>query len=224
VSAVALALELLEAIANDPLMRAAYRTAARRHLRKLREAAAEDDLTTRPQQLADLSAACKIPTAIEEFDMASKGQMTGMLGVYLVAAELSRLGFIVSPTSRSAAGADLLVTDQECQKAWSVQVKTNKKPANFWLLGAHAAELKSDSHAYVFVNIRADKRPEYIVAASAHVAAKVTVSTSKKGSVFYSFLRKDRPCEGEGWELLGDPHVGPDQDAEEGAAGDEVSS
>lgn len=40
--------------------------------------------------------------------MASKGQMTGMLGVYLVAAELSRLGFIVSPTSRSAAGADLL--------------------------------------------------------------------------------------------------------------------
>ena len=34
--------------------------------------------------------------------MANEGQMTGMLGVYLVAAELSRLGFIVSPTSRSA--------------------------------------------------------------------------------------------------------------------------
>jgi hypothetical protein len=62
--------------------------------------------------------------------MATKGQMTGMLGVYLVAAELSRLGFIVSPTSRSAAGADLLVTDQECQKAWSVQVKTNKNIAS----------------------------------------------------------------------------------------------
>jgi len=38
--------------------------------------------------------------------LASKGQMTGMLGVYLVAAELSKRGFIVSPTSRSAAGAE----------------------------------------------------------------------------------------------------------------------
>ena len=55
--------------------------------------------------------------------MASKGQMTGMIGAYLVAAELSKQGFIVSPTSRSAAGADLLVTDQACLKAWSVQVK-----------------------------------------------------------------------------------------------------
>ena len=34
--------------------------------------------------------------------MASKAQYTGMTGVYLVAAELSRRGFIASPTSRSA--------------------------------------------------------------------------------------------------------------------------
>jgi hypothetical protein len=39
--------------------------------------------------------------------MASKQQMTGMLGVYLTAAELVKRGFIVSPTSRSALGADL---------------------------------------------------------------------------------------------------------------------
>jgi hypothetical protein len=46
-----------------------------------------------------------------------------MRGVYLVASELARLGFIVSPTSRSAIGADLLVTNQSCKKAFSVQVK-----------------------------------------------------------------------------------------------------
>src|SRR5215208_4312133 len=57
--------------------------------------------------------------------LASKAQMTGMLGVYMVAAELSRLGFIVSPTSRSARGADLLVTNQTCTRTISVQVKTN---------------------------------------------------------------------------------------------------
>ncbi len=34
---------------------------------------------------------------------------TGMQGVYLVAAELTHLGFIVSVTSRSTRGADLLV-------------------------------------------------------------------------------------------------------------------
>ena len=80
--------------------------------------------------------------------------MTGMLGVYLTAAELTKLGFIVSPTSRSAIGADLLVTDRFCRKAWSVQVKTNRKAANFWLLNQHVAKLCCESHIYVFVNIK----------------------------------------------------------------------
>ncbi len=105
------------------------------------------------------------------YRMASKGQMTGMLGVYLVAAELTRRDFIVSPTSRSAAGADLLVTDHEYRKAWSVQVKTNKKRANFWLVGPNASRFKSDSHMYVFVNIGAGDRAEYLVVPSKHVAA-----------------------------------------------------
>lgn len=138
--------------------------------------------------------------------MATKGQMTGMLGVYLVAAELSRLGFIVSPTSRSARGADLLVTDQECRKAWSIQVKTNRRAVGFWLVNRHASEWKSDSHAYVFVNLRGTERPEYLVAASSHVAEKVRTNPSRTGSVWYEFHRIDRLFENEGWELFGDPH------------------
>jgi hypothetical protein len=136
--------------------------------------------------------------------------MTGMLGVYLVAAELSNLGFIVSPTSRSAAGADLLVSDQDCRKAWSVQVKTNKKPANFWLVGRNADRMVSDSHVYVFVNIRKDLRPEYLVVPSAHVAKKVKHEKAATGSEWYSFMRADRYSEGEGWkEVFGDPYPGP---------------
>jgi hypothetical protein len=150
--------------------------------------------------------------------------MTGMRGVYLVAAELSRLGFIVSPTSRSAAGADLLVTDQECRKAWSVQVKTNRKPVNFWLVGQKALELKSASHAYVFVNLRNDERPEYIVASSHHVAGKIVEYVARKGSVWWSFFRKDRPVEGEGWELFGDPHAVEETAAEEEATADQLLS
>jgi hypothetical protein len=156
--------------------------------------------------------------------MASKGQMTGMRGVYLVAAELSKLGFIVSPTSRSAAGADLLVTDQECRKAWSVQVKTNGKPVNFWLVGEKALRLKSDSLAYVFVNLRNDERPEYIVASSAHVASKTVEFKAKTGALFWSFYRKDRPVEGEGWELFGDPHPAPEVAAQEETTADQISN
>ena len=54
----------------------------------------------------------------------SKHELTGMRGVYLVAAELSARGLVASPTSRSAAGVDLLVTDERCARAFSVQVKT----------------------------------------------------------------------------------------------------
>jgi hypothetical protein len=142
--------------------------------------------------------------------MASKGQMTGMAGVYLVAAELTQRGFIVSPTSRSAAGADLLVTDQACQKAWSVQVKTNRKPASFWLLGKHAAKLKSDTHVYVFVNLRKDQRPEYVVVPSVHVTEKIVIET-RPNSVFYAFRKADRLFSDEGWEaVFGDPHAIPE--------------
>ena len=106
--------------------------------------------------------------------MTSKAQMTGMRGVYLVAAELSRLGFIVSPTSRSAIGADLLVTDQKCKRAYSVQVKTNARTFNFWLIGNKAKETTSESHIYVLVNIRNSKktgeRIEYFVVPSKNLA------------------------------------------------------
>ncbi|WP_130229165.1 hypothetical protein [Bradyrhizobium sp. Leo121] len=63
--------------------------------------------------------------------MASKGQMTGMLGTYLAAAELTQKGLVVSITSRNARGAHLLAADQEYKRTWSVQVKTNSKPASF---------------------------------------------------------------------------------------------
>jgi hypothetical protein len=52
---------------------------------------------------------------------------TGMQGVYHVAAELTHLGFIVSVTSRSAFGADLLVTDQRCQRLCLCKSKQTTK-------------------------------------------------------------------------------------------------
>src|SRR6476646_2783014 len=99
-----------------------------------------------------------------------KGQLAGMRGVYLVAAELSRIGFVASPTSRSAVAADILVTDQACRRAFSVQVKTNSpraSDATFWLVGEHTPV--SDTHVYVLVNLKSKKNaalPEYFVVPS----------------------------------------------------------
>jgi hypothetical protein len=117
--------------------------------------------------------------------VAKSGHLTGMRGVYLVAAELSRLGFIASPTSRSAIGADILVTDQKCQRTYSVQVKTNAKTFGFWLVGAKAREMRARSHIYVLVNLRSTRdgeRVEYYVVPSRVVASKMVSAVSKSPS------------------------------------------
>jgi len=125
----------------------------------------------------------------------------GMIGVYLVAAELSHRGFIVSPTSRSARGADLLVTDQKCRKAWSVQVKTNAKVRDTW--SVKAPVFNSDSHVYVFVSLKGDSRPEYKVVRSSVVATRLRGSETP--SKWCYFHRSDGPTgPDEGWDLFGE--------------------
>src|SRR5882762_8348983 len=111
--------------------------------------------------------------------------MTGMRGVYLVAAELSKHGLIASPTSRSAMGADILVTDQKCTRAWSVQVKTNAKTHSFWLLNRKTTEAVSDTHVYALVNLinrRDGETIEYFVIPSAVVAKRLVHDKSKAGT------------------------------------------
>jgi len=107
--------------------------------------------------------------------------------------------------------------------------KDEREPAAFWLVGAHAATLKSDSYIYVFVNIRGDGRPEYIVAPSNHVAQKVRIKPAKTGSVWYEFHRVDRYSEREGWEAFGSPDASADNEisnqslpGEARVAGDDV--
>lgn len=133
----------------------------------------------------------------------SKHQQTGMRGVYLVAAELAARGLIVSPTSRSALGADLLVTDEQCRNAYSVQVKTNSKPASFWLVGKKALTLSSKSHVYVLVNIQPKtEKHEFYVVPSMTLAKKVKVH-ERPNSSWYSFVRKDAMSFRDKWSLLG---------------------
>jgi hypothetical protein len=124
--------------------------------------------------------------------MASKHQFTGMTGLYLVAAELSKQEFIVSPTSRSASTADLLVTDATCQNIYAIQVKTNASTFNFWLVGAKTSKIVSPSFVYALVNLR-KSGPEFYLVPSEVVAAKVKYSppTETRKSVWYSIYLKE---------------------------------
>jgi hypothetical protein len=124
-----------------------------------------------------------------------------MQGVYLVAAELSRLGFIVSPTSRSAIAADLLVTNPACTRTYSVQVKTNATTFGFFLVGAHARKLKSDSLIYVLVNLRREG-PEYFVVPSVALA-KCVRSKQRANSVWTAVRRTSIEQFRDGWQSFG---------------------
>ena len=138
--------------------------------------------------------------------MTSKAQLSGMRGVYLVAAELTRLGFIVSPTSRSAQGADLLVTDPHCRRALSVQVKTNAATFNYWLLDKKAKKRRSGSHIYVFINLRQTKKRgeehEFYVVPSRAVSDKMRYGKTG-GAEGYEFFMADAKPYKDKWSLFG---------------------
>jgi hypothetical protein len=130
--------------------------------------------------------------------------MTGMLGVYLTAAELTNKGLIVSITSRNAKGADLLATDQSYKRTWAIQVKTNRKAAKFWLLNKSYNEDVSKNHVYVFVNLRGNERPEYYIVSSLVVAKDGYTSKSRTASVWYAYdlVRGKAERYRENWKLF----------------------
>jgi hypothetical protein len=123
--------------------------------------------------------------------MATKGQLTGMTGVYLVAAQLSRRGFVVSPTSRSVHGVDLLASSPNGSRTLAIEVKTNARTFNFWLLGKKAKEMTSRGLYYAFVNIR-EGSEEYYIVPSRIVATRMKEKTrGPKKSKWRSVSRSD---------------------------------
>lgn len=119
--------------------------------------------------------------------MSSKGQLTGMAGVYLVAAKLCRKGFVVSPTSRSAHGVDLLASAPNGIRTLAFEVKTNARSFSFWLLGKKANPFTSRSQYYVLVNLRKGVE-EYFVVPGRVVAKRMVVKTRASGRSKWRFI------------------------------------
>lgn len=119
--------------------------------------------------------------------------ITGMRGVYSVAAELSARGYIVTITARNAPGIDIIASTSDMKKSFNIQVKANKSHGtqSFWLLNKEAKRTISSIFFYIFVNFKEDKNPDFYIVKSKIVAKNLDISHTKRG-VWYSFERDER--------------------------------
>lgn len=104
-----------------------------------------------------------------------------MAGVFCVAAELAKRGFIVAPTSRSARGPDLLATSPETGKNYAIQVKTSGKKQYLWRLSKYVDEDVSPNLLYVFVILEGKEgTPDFFVVPSKVVSKEKWIKPSSK--------------------------------------------
>jgi len=122
--------------------------------------------------------------------------LSGIAGVYFATAELSRRGFIATPTVRNTRGIDILAANATATRSVAIQVKTNQGQAKKWLLQEGAETLKADNLFYILVNLNGlDGIPAFHVVESLIVAEAITkghrdwlAATSRKGG-----QHKDNP-------------------------------
>ncbi|GEM_PF-420625 len=103
-------------------------------------------------------------------------QISGMAGVYYVAYELSRRGYIALPTNRNTPGFDIVVTSQSGLKHVSLQVKTLQNKANYWPINRavpdHIRKLKTVF--FIFARfIKKEERFECFIVPAKDVAKQI---------------------------------------------------
>jgi hypothetical protein len=124
-------------------------------------------------------------------------QQSGMEGVFLVCAELTRRGYIASPTARNSKGADILVTSADCSRSFAVQVKTNTKPASFWLVDDPRGPC-SDHLVYIFVCLNSHTRPADFTIVPSRILRAQTRTSDKGWNMFFPGDKHEK----DNWRLL----------------------
>lgn len=102
--------------------------------------------------------------------------LSGIAGEYLVAAELSRRGYIASLTLRNTQGIDVLASSADGSRQVAIQVKCDQGKGPEWILGSKAERLSASHLFYVFVRLHDGGTPEFFVVPSADVAEFTTGS------------------------------------------------
>src|ERR1022692_1567586 len=79
------------------------------------------------------------------------GIQAGIAGEYLVAAELSRRGYVATLTLRNTRGIDILASNPGATKSVGIQVKTSQDTKPRWMLNKKAEADLAENLFYVFV-------------------------------------------------------------------------
>lgn len=101
-------------------------------------------------------------------------QLSGVAGEYYVAAELSRRGYLAAITLRNSENIDILVSNIQGDKLFSIQAKTTQNKRK-WILSKKIEEEKSENKFYIFVNIpnEIDEKPEFFIIESKKLSVKI---------------------------------------------------
>lgn len=91
-------------------------------------------------------------------------QISGMAGVYYVAYELSRMGFVALTTNRNLEGFDLVATNQAGSRQIIIQVKTMQNKSKRWQVGHVPKYKKGESSAFhVLVRFNKMDKPDCFI-------------------------------------------------------------
>ena len=118
---------------------------------------------------------CRLePMALSANNVSDKSGTIGISGEYFVMAELTRMGYVASLTSKNTKAIDLIVSDKTGQRFASIQVKASDNPLQkTWKLGKGAESNISSNLYYVFVNLNKGAEPSYYIVPSRYVAYRV---------------------------------------------------
>lgn len=102
--------------------------------------------------------------------------LSGATGVYCVASELSKRGYIASITIRNAKGVDIFCSNSDSTKVVGIQVKANQYPQSEWIVNNYETIKPTRNLFFIFVKLNLDKpSPDYYI-----VPSEKAVETIKK--------------------------------------------
>jgi len=107
------------------------------------------------------------------------GTLVGITGEYLVAAELSRRGYVASITLRNTRGIDILASNKDATKSVGIQVKASQGARPEWVMNKKAETDLADNLFYVFVCL-APGRPDAFHIVPREVVARYVRDTHKR--------------------------------------------
>src|ERR1700676_4366247 len=87
----------------------------------------------------------------EQKQLKLSGIQVGITGEYLVAAELSRRGYVATLTLRNTRGIDILASNSDATRSVGIQVKTGQGVRPDWLMNKKAEAHPAENPRYVFV-------------------------------------------------------------------------